>query len=197
MILHFWRSLTMACSPFFSPCFSPIWSTKPTKLSISLLPSHLSTPFQYSNKREFPLAAVASVPYIPANVDYLEREFSGHGVTFEGLGDSYVVKMGLENGSLARLMLPSSLITSYKAPMWHGGTLELLHTTVTKEDSGAVIQGGVSLALECESDGGISWTPSSWILQDVRGDAEQLIQVSSQFCEDIITNCKDGRKLFD
>lgn len=163
----------MACSPFFSPCLGSLWSTKPTKH----LPCHLSTPFQYSNKREFPLAAVASVPYIPANVDYLETQFSGHGVTFEGIGDSYVVKMGLENGSLASLMLPSGLITSYKAPMWHGGTLEVLHTTVTEEDSGAVIQGGVSLALECESDGGISWSPSSWILQDVRGNAEELIQV--------------------
>ena len=143
------------------------------------------------------MAAVASVPYIPASVDYLETEFGGHGVAFEGLGDSYVVKMGLENGSLASLMLPSGLITSYKAPMWHGGTLELLHTTVTEEQSGALIQGGVSLALDCESDGGISWSPSSWILQDVRGNAEELIQVSSQFFDVIIANLKDGEKIFD
>lgn len=130
------------------------------------------------------MPAVSSVQHIPANVDYLAREFSGHGITFEGLGESYVVKMSLENGSLVRLMLPSGLITSYKAPMWHGGILELLHTTVTEEDSGAVIQGGVSLALECESgDSGNSWSPSSWILQDVKGDAVELIQVSSQFCD--------------
>lgn len=174
--------MTTACSPFFSPCFSHHWCKKPITHPISLLPCHQSTSLQYSNKREFPLPAVALVPYIPADVDHLETEFGGHGVTFEGLGDSYVVKMRLENGSLASLILPSGLITSYKAPMWHGGTLELLHTTVTEEHSGAVIQGGVSLALECESDAGISWSPSTWILQDVRGDAEELIQVSSQSC---------------
>ena len=51
-------------------------------------------------------------------------------------------------------MLPSSLITSYKTPMWHGGTVELLHTSVSKgENGGAVIQAGVSLAFDCCSDG--------------------------------------------
>jgi hypothetical protein len=90
--------------------------------------------YNYNTKREFPMPAVASIPYQPINVDYLEGEFSGHGVTFEGegFGDSCVAKMGLENGNTAILMLPSGLITSYKTPMWHGGTVELLHTSVSK-----------------------------------------------------------------
>ncbi|KAF6154061.1 hypothetical protein GIB67_018983, partial [Kingdonia uniflora] len=55
-----------------------------------------------------------------------------------------VVKMGLENGSFATLMPSSSLITSYKAHMWHGATIEVLHTTFKEgEDGTAVIQGGL------------------------------------------------------
>ncbi|XVF42085.1 hypothetical protein PTKIN_Ptkin01aG0331700 [Pterospermum kingtungense] len=116
-------------------------------------------------RREFPAPSVASIPYQPTNVDYLEGEFSGHGVTFEGVGDGYVAKMGLDNGSSATLMLPSGLITSYKAPMWHGGTVELLHTSVSEVDDGgeAVIQGGVSLALNCEGSNEVSWSPRSVI----------------------------------
>lgn len=111
-------------------------------------------------------------------MDYLEGEFSGHGVTFEGIGDSCVAKMGLENGSTATLMLPSGLITSYKAPMWHGGNVELLHTSVSEEENGgAVIQGGVSLALNCCGDDEVSWTPSNWALLNIRGNAQETIQV--------------------
>ncbi|KAF4346466.1 hypothetical protein F8388_023324 [Cannabis sativa] len=38
--------------------------------------------------------------------------------------------MALENGSTSIVMLPSGLITSYKAAMWHGGTDEMLHSSV-------------------------------------------------------------------
>lgn len=114
-------------------------------------------------------------------MDYLESEFSGHGVTFEDISDSCVVKMGLDNGSLATVMLPSGMITSYKASMWHGGLLELLHTSVSEGEDGSdpMIQGGVSLAFKCESDddGGVSWSPNTWALRDVRGNPEKSIQV--------------------
>lgn len=136
-----------------------------------------------SKKRQFPSSGVASIPYPlpPFNVDYLESEFSGHGVTFEDISDSCVVKMGLDNGSLATVMLPSGMITSYKASMWHGGLLELLHTSVSEGEDGSdpMIQGGVSLAFKCESDddGGVSWSPNTWALRDVRGNPEKSIQV--------------------
>ncbi|KAK6243178.1 hypothetical protein QUC31_009587 [Theobroma cacao] len=169
----------MACSSLFSPNFTPFSSPTPTSHHLCYHPHLPSTSLQRSNnRREFPLASVASIPYQPINVDYLEGEFSGHGVTFEGIGDSCVAKMGLDNGSTATLMLPSGLITSYKAPMWHGGTVELLHTSVSEGDEGeAVIQGGVSLALNCEGDSEVSGSPSTWALRDIRGNSKNSIKV--------------------
>lgn len=130
-------------------------------------------------KKEFQLASVASVPYQPINVDYLEGEFSGHGVTFEGVGDSCVAKMELENGSTVTLMLPSGLITSYKSPMWHGEKMELLHTAVSEGENGeAIIQGGVSLNLNFQTDDGeVLWSPTNWVLHDIKGNSEETIQV--------------------
>lgn len=135
-----------------------------------------------NDKRELIVPRVASIPYQPINVDYLEEEFSGHGVTFQGIGENCVAKMGLENGSTAILMLPSGLITSYKAAMWHGGTDEMLHSSVTEEDEvkgpvAAAIQGGVSLDLDFTSGDGVSWSPSNWALQNIRGTSEDSIQV--------------------
>ncbi|XVF06225.1 hypothetical protein REPUB_Repub06bG0029200 [Reevesia pubescens] len=133
---------------------------------------------EHDNFREFPVPSAASIPYQPINVDYLEGEFSGHGVTFEGIGDSCVAKMVLDNGSTVTLMLPTGLITSYKAPMWHGGSVELLHTSVSEGDEGeAVIQGGVSLALNCEGDNEVSWSPSYWDLHNIRGNSKDSIKV--------------------
>ncbi|XP_050244862.1 protein NDH-DEPENDENT CYCLIC ELECTRON FLOW 5 [Quercus robur] len=174
----------MACNSLslFSPnYFIPI-STKPPAKHLFSSHTYLPCNFSqyYNSKREFPLPSVASIPYQPINVDYLEEEFSGHGVTFEGIGDNCVAKMGLENGSTVNLMLPSGLISSYKAPMWHGGKVELLHTSVSEdENGGAVIQGGVSLALNCSSDGDdeVSWSPCNWALRNIRGDAQESIQV--------------------
>ncbi|KAL4591792.1 hypothetical protein LXL04_004763 [Taraxacum kok-saghyz] len=137
-----------------------------------------------ASTRNFRLPRAASIPHPPINVDYLETEFSGHGTSFTRLGESCVVRMGLDNGSVATLMLPSGLITSYKARMWHGGLLELLHTQVSEDDGrGAVIRGGVSLAFRCEGAGhdseneGIPWSPSIWNLRNVGGSPDESIQV--------------------
>ncbi|EEF36927.1 protein NDH-DEPENDENT CYCLIC ELECTRON FLOW 5 [Ricinus communis] len=170
----------MAFSSLFSLTFPPISSsslnTKHPLFFHSYLPS---ISLQNSNKkREFPLPSVASIPYQPINVDYLEQEFSGHGVTFEDIGDSCIAKMRLENGSTATLMLPSGLITSYKAHMWHGGRAELLQTSVLEgKDGNPVIQGGVSLAFNFGSDNEILWSPTSWALRAIRGNPEDSIQV--------------------
>lgn len=116
------------------------------------------------------------------DADYLER----CGVSFTGLGDGCVVKMELENGTASKLMLPTGLVTSFKPQMWHGGTMELLQTSVSQSENGAaLIRGGLSLALACtevNDAGGVSWSPHAWALQQVTGTPQESIQVSVQCC---------------
>ncbi|KAK7271082.1 hypothetical protein RJT34_26693 [Clitoria ternatea] len=175
--------MTMALSSsFYSSLFTPTSTVTCARTTPphTCLPSASYIPHKHS-KREFPLPAVASVPYQPINLEYLEAEFSGHGVTFEGVGDSCIAKMELKNGSIVTMMLPSGLITSYKAPMWHGGKMELLHTAVSEGESGdAIIQGGVSLNFNFQTDDDgeeISWSPSSWVLHKIKGNAKESIRV--------------------
>ncbi|KAF4346813.1 hypothetical protein F8388_023326 [Cannabis sativa] len=86
--------------------------------------------------------------------------------------------MTLENGSTAILMLPSGLITSYKAAMWHGGTDEMLHSSVFEEEKGsASIQGGVSLVLDFTTEYAHSWSPTNWALKNISGNSQHSIQV--------------------
>ncbi|PIA59844.1 hypothetical protein AQUCO_00400607v1 [Aquilegia coerulea] len=156
-------------SHLFSPNFI-LTPTKTTKLFYSA--------YHPRQQRDFSVLAMASSSIPLNNVEYLEREFKGQGVSFEGIGDSCVVRMRLDNGSVASLMVPSGLITSYKAHMWHGSTVELLHTIVLEnEDGGVVVRGGMSTDFECRSDSGVTWSPSTWVLHDVRGDAESSIEV--------------------
>ena len=169
----------MAKTFLFSPTFTPLTSTNPSKYlhtphtSLMFFDSHHPKP-----KRDRSLLALASSSHSPNNVDYLESEFGGHGVDFTGIGDSCVVKMELEDGSTANLMLPSGLITLYKPHMWHGGMMEVLHTAVSEgQDGGPVVQGGVSMVFKCGSSGGITWSPSTWALHDVRGSPQDSIQV--------------------
>ena len=171
------KALAMASAPSFFPHFPTLPTTnqlKHPKISHKHL---LFTAQRQIHKGGFSLRALASSIPLPINVDYLEREFSGHGVSFEGIGDSFVVKMVLENGSMASLMLPSGLITSYKPFMWHGARTEVLHTLVSEGENGEVIiQGGVSMDLSCVGDGGLPWSSNKWALLDVRGSSEQSIQ---------------------
>lgn len=165
-------------SPF--PNFISKPTTNAAVKNISLRTCSLSGAIPHlSNKRDFPLPAVASTSCPQIDVDYLQSEFRTRGVTFTGIGNSCVVRMELENGTAANLMLPSGLITSFKAQMWHGGTVELLHTSVSEsENSAAVVQGGLSLALGCGSDAGVSWSPNAWALNQVNGTPQESIQVS-------------------
>ncbi|MQM04671.1 hypothetical protein Taro_037477 [Colocasia esculenta] len=98
------------------------------------------TPHRNSHSMRRRVSAQAAAPAFsqPINVDYLEREFGGHGASFRGVG------------STASLMLPSGLVTSYKTQMWHGTTVEVLQTSVSGGEGGeVVIQGGVSLGFKC------------------------------------------------
>lgn len=128
--------------------------------------------------------AVAPTPRSPPiNVDYLEREFGGHGATFRVIGDGCVVAMRLEGGGAASLVLPGGLITSYRPKMWHGSSVEVLHTSVSEGDGGGVaIQGGVSIDFTCGGDGEAPrWSPMAWDLRDVRGSPQSSIQVDPLF----------------
>lgn len=138
----------------------------------------LFNPQNHRYKRLHSLLALASSVASPVNVDYLEKEFSGHGVSFESIGDGCVIKMALDNGSVANMVLPSGLITSYKPLMWHGATMEVLQTAVSKGKNGeVVIQGGVSADFKLVNDGGIPWSPRTWSLKNIRGSPEDSIQV--------------------
>uniref|UniRef100_A0A0F7CYY2 NDH-dependent cyclic electron flow 5 n=1 Tax=California macrophylla TaxID=337344 RepID=A0A0F7CYY2_9ROSI len=185
----------MASSSVFSPKFTltssksnHIFSSTSTRSLGSFFSLVPSGPLQY--KRDFAIAKVASIPYQPVNQEYLEEEFSGHGVTFEGIGENCVAKMELENGSTASLMLPTGLITSYKAHMWHQGTLELLHTSVSEADDeeDAIIQGGISLPLTFVSDDDQeAWSPTTWSLHNVRGSPSDSIKI------EMISNDSEGK----
>ncbi|KAJ1293610.1 hypothetical protein BS78_01G081700 [Paspalum vaginatum] len=120
----------------------------------------------------------ASPSAAPVNVEYLAAEFSGHGVSFEPVGVSCAVKLRLRNGSVAHLMLPSGLITSYKPAMWHGTVTEVIHTNVAEGPGGrAVIRGGVTVDLRCAGADGV-WSPGgSWSLRDVRGSPNSSIEI--------------------
>ncbi|CAI9778846.1 unnamed protein product [Fraxinus pennsylvanica] len=151
---------------------------------------------KFSRKRDLALQAVASFSFPPIDVDCLASEFGIDGVTFSSISDSCVIKMALENGSVANVMLPSGLITSLKVPMWHGGTMELLHTRVSEgENGGAVIQGGISLAFNCQNDRG-SWCPNIWALHQVKGTPQESIQVVliSRNSEGNVENTDDDLK---
>ncbi|KAI3471486.1 hypothetical protein Pfo_028136 [Paulownia fortunei] len=154
-------AIVYSCLP--SPNFISHPTINVAVKNISVRPCNLSGTIPFlSNKRDFVLPAVSSTSCPQIDVDYLESEFRARGVTFSGIGDSCVVRMALENGTAANLMLPSGLITSFKAQM---------------ENGGAVIQGGLSLALGCENDAGVSWSPNAWVLHQVNGTPQHSIQV--------------------
>lgn len=164
-----------ACLPSLNSISIPV--TKPAIKSVSL--------HSYNDKkRDFALPAVEiSTGYQNTEVGYFETKFgSQEGVSFSSIGDEgCVMKMGLENGSSTSLMLPSGLITSFKAAMWHGSSLELLQTSVSASDNGdgdgVSVRGGLSLDLRCEDDAGVSWSPNAWKLNQVRGTPRDSIQV--------------------
>ena len=171
-------AMAMAMNQIFSPNPIPLSTAKHANYH-TLFPK---VPLSANEKRQLLLIPrVASIPYQPVNVDHLEEEFSGRGVTFQGLGDGCVAKLALKNGSAAVLMLPSGLVTSYKAAMWHRGTDEMLHTTVVPGGSSggaaAKVLGGVSLPLEVWGEDGVSWCPSNWTLRQIRGKSQESIQV--------------------
>eukprot|EP00262_Sarcandra_glabra_P000733 TRINITY_DN10855_c0_g1_i1.p1 TRINITY_DN10855_c0_g1~~TRINITY_DN10855_c0_g1_i1.p1 ORF type:complete len:395 (+),score=65.96 TRINITY_DN10855_c0_g1_i1:150-1334(+) len=172
--------MAMANTFLISPNISPLTSTNPNKNTITFHSPFLFSSHSSKLKRpHFSLLTLAAISPSHINVDYMQREFSGHGASFAGIGDSCVVKLGLDNGTVATLMLPSGLITSYKPFMWHGGTVEVLHTSVSEgaDNGGVAVQGGVSVGFNFESDGGVSWSPSTWALHAVRGSSEESIQV--------------------
>ncbi|KAJ8527507.1 hypothetical protein K7X08_000014 [Anisodus acutangulus] len=149
---------------------------------------YLSSPGSYSEKygKDYFICTGPASMLVPLVVNPGE-EWRG-AQQLQGLKNICVVRMVLENFSIANLMLPSGLITSYKGQMWHGGTMELLHTIVSEGQNGSpVIEGGVSLACNCGNDERFSWSPSSWALHQVKGDPKGSIQV------ELICTSSDGK----
>ncbi|KAK1297077.1 hypothetical protein QJS10_CPB15g02117 [Acorus calamus] len=172
--------------PSSPPNFTPLTPTNPPNNPNP----NPKTPIQFSHhipKSKFSLLASHSdtppPPFPPINADYLDKEFRVDGVSFEGIGDGdlCVVKMGLDGGggsaACAAVLLPSGVITSYKAKMWHGSNVEVIHTSVSEGVGGAVIRGGVSVGCGCGVAGERPWWPRSWSLMDVRGSSHNSIQV--------------------
>ncbi|ESQ29928.1 hypothetical protein EUTSA_v10011597mg [Eutrema salsugineum] len=124
-----------------------------------------------------PSASAAASSYFPIDVEYLRREFSGHGATFEDIGETCIAKLKLDNGSSANVMLTRGMVTSYKVKVWHGGKVELLHTWVEQEgeEEEVVIRGGVSSAFSSSSvsDDDIN----EWSLHGITGDSKDCVQV--------------------
>ncbi|KAK4405012.1 protein NDH-DEPENDENT CYCLIC ELECTRON FLOW 5 [Sesamum angolense] len=174
-------AIVNSCPPFSNFISESTITNNVAAKNISVRRCSLSGRIPYlSNKRNIVLPAMASISCPHIDVDYLESELRERGVTLSGIGDSCVARMALENGNAANLMLPSGLITSFKAQMWHGGTMELLHTSVSPRENasaGALIQGGLSLSLDCQNDDGLSWSPNAWALHQVNGSPQDSIQV--------------------
>ncbi|KAL0696444.1 hypothetical protein Bca4012_063624 [Brassica carinata] len=137
-------------------------------------------PFSKNVKRleSFHLPPPAASSYFPIDVEYLKREFSGHGATFEDIGETCVAKLKLDNGSSANVMLTRGMVTSYKVKVWHGGKVELLHTWVEQEQEEelVVIRGGVSSAFS-SSDSDESDDINEWSLHGIIGDSANCVQV--------------------
>ncbi|KAF8051113.1 hypothetical protein N665_1795s0007 [Sinapis alba] len=147
-----------------------------SKLRLLISSPSLPLHFNKNVKRleSFHLSAAAASSYFPIDVEYLKREFSGHGATFEDIGETCVAKLKLDNGSSANVMLSRGMVTSYKVKVWHGGKVELLHTWVEQEEEEeVVIRGGVSSAFSSSSDD----TNNEWRLHGITGDSNDCVQV--------------------
>ncbi|CAE5960225.1 unnamed protein product [Arabidopsis arenosa] len=143
--------------------------------SFSSLPLQFHRNFKRLESSVPPSASAAASPAFPIDVEYLRQEFSGHGATFEDIGETCIAKLKLENGSSANVMLTRGMITSYKVRVWHGGKVELLHTWVEQEDEeeDVVIRGGVSSAFNSSDSDDIN----EWRLHGISGDSKDCVQM--------------------
>ncbi|EOA38104.1 hypothetical protein CARUB_v10009573mg [Capsella rubella] len=147
---------------------------------IILSSSFASLPLQFNKNvmrlesSLIPSASAAASPAFPIDVEYLRREFSGHGATFQDIGETCIAKLKMDNGSSANVMLSRGMVTSYKVRVWHGGKVELLHTWVEQEEEDVVIRGGVSSAFtSSDSDDEIN----EWRLHGISGDSKDCVQM--------------------
>lgn len=176
----------MACSAISSLNFvTPVVPSSSSTISLPTKHFLFSDSLHSATRSKLALPSpprVASIPFPPMNADSLAGEFGGRGVAFKAIGDDCVARLSLDDGSSAVLMLPSGLVTSYKAPMWHGARMELLQTVVTKgeDGGGAEVRGGVCVDVSMEGEGEngrVSWRPRDWAVRDVRGDSGDSVQV--------------------
>jgi hypothetical protein len=127
----------------------------------------------------------AAAEAFPCSVEDLEKRFGQAGVKFVEAAGYRIVEMRLHEGSRARVVVQSALVSSYKSRMWHGGLEELLHTAVVPgedESQRPTTVGGVEMRVwesEAGSESNLAET-ECWNVENVRSDPALFVQVRIQ-----------------
>ncbi|KAG0575612.1 hypothetical protein KC19_5G016800 [Ceratodon purpureus] len=124
--------------------------------------------------------AAEAAEVVPWSEDLEERFGKSGGVKFVEVAGYRIVEMRLKEGSSARVLLQSALVSSYKSRMWHGGLEELLYTAVVPGEDELTTVGGVGLRVwEGEAGSELDFAPTEcWDVEDVRSDPAQFVQVA-------------------
>lgn len=126
-------------------------------------------------------SGIAASSAAPISADVHEERFGQKGVSFKDAAGLSIVELKIENGSSARIVLQTGVVSSYKAAMWHGGVEEMLHTQVSASGiaQGPVISGGIVLSVsEFEkAEESLLSTDQCWNVEEVTSDPSQYVQV--------------------
>lgn len=140
--------------------------------------------------------AVATAAETASSVGALEARFGCAGVRFREAAGYTIVEMKLKDGSRARVLLQTAVISSYKTKMWHGGLEELLYTQVVEADGDGydaddddgeeeeaaakrmpTTVGGIVLRVSESEDESRMVMSECWEVEDVKSDPVQYVQV--------------------
>lgn len=138
---------------------------------------------------------VATEGETASSVGALEARFGCACVKFREAAGYTIVAMKLKDGSSARVLLQTAVISSYKTKMWHGGLEELLFTQVVEADGDGdgddddddveeeeakrrpTTVGGIVLRVFESEDESRMVMSECWEVEDVKSDPAQYVQV--------------------
>ena len=132
---------------------------------------------------------VATAAETASSVGALEARFGCACVKFREAAGYTIVAMKLKDGSSARVLLQTAVISSYKSKMWHGGLEELLYTQVVEADGVGddddveeakrrpTTVGGIALRVFESEDESRMVMSECWEVEDVKSDPAQYVQV--------------------